>query len=367
MALEIGRRELLAGALAGMALGLGRARAAAGPVFAVCRVHPSAGAGIALVDREAGTTPGPALPDRGHGVCLRPGMQEAVVFARRPGCFAVAFEPTTGLVRHRFDTPEGRHFFGHGVFDPTGRYLVATENDVEHGTGVLGLYDAADGYRRIGELPSFGIGPHDLTLLPDGKTLAVANGGILTRPETGRTPLNLDSMAPSLAYVELAGGKLVAERRLPPELNRLSIRHLAQGAGGVVAAGLQWEGEAGELVPLVALDRGDGLRLLEAPAAELAPMVGYIGSVAFDSARTLLAASCPRGNRIAFWDVAAERFLRSVEIEDGCAVGPAGRPGTFLTATGTGLVAEIAASTGEVLPMGAPLPVAYDNHLTVLG
>ena len=128
---------------------------------------------------------------------------------------------------------------------PTGRILFATENDITRGQGVLGLYDAADGYRRIGELPAHGIGPHDIALLPDGRTLAVANGGILTLPETGRAMLNLDSMQPSLNLIEAASGRLVEAQRLAPELHQLSIRHLAQAPDGLIAAGHAVGGPAG--------------------------------------------------------------------------------------------------------------------------
>jgi uncharacterized protein len=276
------------------------------------------------------------------------------------------FEPRGGLVLRRFDTPPDRHFFGHGVFDPTGRFLFATENDVTGGQGVLGVYDAADKYRRLGELPAHGIGPHDVALLPDGRTLAVANGGILTRPETGRAKLNLDSMRPSLNYVEAESGRLLEERGLPHDLRQLSIRHLVQGAGGVVAAGMQWEGDPARLVPLVALDHGAGLVPLQAPPEALGAMAGYVGSVAFDRAGELVAASCPRGNRVAFWRAEDGRFLRTVEIADGCAVGPAGEPERFVVASGLGLVLEVDARTGAATPWGERAPVAYDNHLTVL-
>ena len=109
---------------------------------------------------------------------------------------------------------------------------------------MLGLYDAADGYRRVGEVDAAGIGPHDIALLPDGRTLAVANGGILTLPETGRAMLNVDSMQPSLNLIEAASGRLVDAQRLAPELHQLSIRHLAQAPDGLIAAGMQWEGPA---------------------------------------------------------------------------------------------------------------------------
>ena len=60
------------------------------------------------------------------------------------------------------------------------------------------MRDATDDYRQVGELPAHGVGPHEVVLMPDGKTLAVANGGIRTHPDRDRVPLNLDSMQPSL-------------------------------------------------------------------------------------------------------------------------------------------------------------------------
>lgn len=363
---RVPRRAALAGALGGtlafLALKACAARAAAGPLFVVCRVHPVAGSGVAGID-ATGHAATAELPGRGHGICLRPGTGEAVVFARRPGTFAAVFEPASGLVVRRFDTPPGRHFFGHGTFDAEGRLLFATENDPEGVRGVLGVYDAADGYRRLGELPTHGIGPHDVTFLPGG-TLVVANGGIHTRPETGRTKLNLATMRSGLAFLDPMSGRLLDERRLAPALRLLSLRHVDITKDGRMVAAMQWEGDPAQLVPLLALADGAGLRLLDAPPHELAEMAGYIGAVAFDRAGGTIAASCPRGDRVAFWD-ADGRFLRTIAITDTCAIGPAARPGRFLAANGVGLLAELDARRGTITPLGAPTPVAYDNHLAV--
>jgi hypothetical protein len=118
-------------------------------------------------------------------------------------------------------------------------------------------------------------------------------------------------------------------------------------------------------VPLVAIDRGDGLQPLTAPRTELERMAGYVGSVALDRRGEVLAASCPRGGCIAFWQVDG-RFLRTVEAPDGCAIGPAETPGRFIVATGVGAVLEIDSGSGVVVPLGDRMPVAYDNHLTML-
>src|SRR5690606_41790368 len=99
-------------------------------------------------------------------------------------------EPPTPL-----QAAQGRHFFGHGVFLPDGQRMVATENHYEAGYGVLGVYDTSPGgnFRRIGEFETGGIGPHEAVLLNDGRTVCVANGGILTHPDYGKLELNLRS------------------------------------------------------------------------------------------------------------------------------------------------------------------------------
>src|SRR5690606_31025455 len=135
-----------------------------------------------------------------------------------------------------------RHFFGHGVYTPSGHLLFATENDYAAGRGVLGVYDASEAgaYQRVAEFPTGGIGPHEVVLMPDGRTLCVANGGILTHPDYGKLELNLDSMRPSLSYVDARDGRLLEQVFLPEELHRLSLRHMALDASGCVWVGCQY-------------------------------------------------------------------------------------------------------------------------------
>jgi hypothetical protein len=143
---------------------------------------------------------------------------------RRPGSFALAFDIHDRREPVLFTTPANRHFYGHGVFSRDGRLLYATEHDNETRQGLIGVYNATAGFKRIGEMPTYGIGPHEVILLADGKTLAVANGGIETHIETGREKLNLDSMQPSLAFVDSTSGALIAQHKQSSELHKLSIR-----------------------------------------------------------------------------------------------------------------------------------------------
>ena len=245
---------------------------------------------------------------------------------------------------------------------------MTTENDYEAGRGVIGVRDALDGYRQIGELPSHGVGPHEATLMPDGQTLAIANGGVRTHPDYDRLELNLDSMSPSLTYLELASGRVVGEARLAQHLHQLSIRHVAVNAAGLVAVAMQYEGPRGDRVPLVGLHDGRGaIELLEAPGELNRRMRQYTGAIVFDAAGELLAVSCPRGNLFTFWEVAGRRLLHHVELADGCGVTPDAAPGAFIVSDARGEILRIEPRSGRqaAIPIADRLVTPWDNHLAI--
>ncbi|MGH6927369.1 MAG: DUF1513 domain-containing protein, partial [Dongiaceae bacterium] len=309
------------------------------------------------------------LPDRGHAVTLRPRSSEAIVFARRPGSFAVAFDTVDGASMMQLDSGEDRHFFGHGVFSADGRRLFSTENDIAGGQGVVGVRDAEDGYQRIREFPTYGTGPHDLAWLADGTTLVVANGGILTKPETGRAKLNRATMTPSLAYIDSRDGRLRREFRLAAELNQLSIRHLALAADDTVAIGMQFEGDTEALVPLVGVQRSDGeIALLSAPEPALRKMNNYCGDICLDSTGRTIAASSPRGNTICFWDLASTQFLGAVELTDACGLVALPDPDRFLITSGTGALYLVKGRHARVDTLVSDIDAAgrWDNHVTIV-
>ena len=310
------------------------------------------------------------LPGRGHSLAVRPDGRTAVLFARRPGRFALAVDLARGRVAAKFATPGDRHFYGHGVFSPGGRFLYASENDFQGGRGVIGIYDAGKGYERAGEIDSHGIGPHEIALLSDGATLVVANGGILTHPDLPRMKLNTATMAPSLCYVHRRDGRLLHERRLPSGLHQLGIRHLAVGRDDTVAVATQYEGPRGDLVPLVALHRPGTTASARLAPVEAAPgvwraMKQYCGSVCFDTDGRLLAVSAPRGNLVTFWDAAAGIHLSSARVPDGSGVAPGERPGEFLASSGHGGVAVVDAWSGRTTPLEGEFVRTrrWDNHL----
>ncbi len=156
----------------------------AGDLIAACR-RPDGTYSVVVLTLDGAVLRELPLEGRGHDIALDRASGQAVVFARRPGSFALAFDIQDRREPVLFTTPANRHFYGHGVFSRDGRLLYATEHDNETRAGLIGIYDATGGYKRIGEVPTYGIGPHEVILLADGKTLAVANGGIETHVESG--------------------------------------------------------------------------------------------------------------------------------------------------------------------------------------
>jgi len=348
------RRSFLAGLLAAASAPSLSWADAGSPAYLAAAKEPLGGYalfGLAASGQDVFRIP---LPDRGHAAAAHPHAPEAVAFARRPGTFALVIDCVSGRVTHRLDAPEGRHLYGHGAFIAAGDVLATPENAWETGEGRIGLWSRREGYRRIGEIASGGMGPHDILRLK-GDVLAVANGGIRTHPDRGREKLNLDTMRPNLAYLDADLGVLEVVE-LDADLHRNSIRHLAE-RDGTVAFAMQWQGELPDPAPLLGLHRrGAAPVLCTADLAEQMAMEGYAGSVAISS-EGRVGITSPRGARLHVFD-SDGRFVASHRQPDIC--GLAAGAGGFFATDGLG---HVLSERGGALALAATSARAWDNHL----
>lgn len=342
-------------ATAGAAATIGPAVARSRAAF-VLPFRDADGYAVAVLDEWGRPVFSERLPGRGHGTAISPDGRHAVVFARRPGRFAVVLDLESQRRVVSFETPEHRHFYGHGTFAADGRVLFATENDYERERGTLGLYDATQGFRRLGEWQTHGIGPHEAILLRGGRTIAVANGGILTHPDYPRQKLNLATMRPSLVYLDARTGALIERAAPPASMHRLSIRHLAQAKDGKVWWGAQFEGPASEQVPLFGTHRRS-TPLLPRPAAPAHHdrLARYVGSVAARRDADLVAVTSPRGGRLLLVNSQTGGVVEERVVDDICGVAPGDRG--FLASDGEGRLW----STGTLMTNTASR--AWDNHI----
>lgn len=364
MLLELDRRSFLRAAGGAFLLSLAQpARAeaeTADALFATAFGRRAGGFGVAVMSEAGAVLKAIDLPERGHDIVFDPVSRRSVVFARQPGTFAVVFDHAGRSEPQTIASAPGRHFFGHGAFSPDGRLLYATENDFDAARGTIGIYDAGGGFKRLGEFASGGVGPHEVLLSADGRTLAVANGGIETHPDYGRAELNLSTMKPSLAFIDRITGDVLETHELPSALHQLSIRHMDFDAAGTLWFGCQHRGPATEKPPLVGrARRGEGLSLLAMPEEPLFALRNYVGSVAANAAAGVVAVSSPQGNAFLVIEAATGKVVRSTTLTEVCGLAPDGAG--FLATTGMGAV---------VRPDGtqdAEPDYVWDNHILRLG
>lgn len=333
------------------------------------------GFGVVGIDADRHLVWQATMPERVHDIVVQPFNKDVqdhvprhvVVMGRRPSeCFWV-LDTATGQVQFAITAASDRHFYGHACYSLDGKFLYVTENDTVSLDGKIGVYDADKAYQKVGEFDSHGIGPHELIMHPDGDILAIANGGIMTE-QASREELNLDSMRPSLAYLNRHTGALLEQ--ITPEHNQMSIRHLAMHADGRVMIGIQFQGARHINVPLVLThQRGDSeFTPLTMPNNGWQRFHQYIASVAVDSASNILCVTTPIGGCSALFDLDTYQLIDSVNLPD-CA-GAAVNMGTqcgFIISDGQGKLTTIqAVDRTSVMTDSAPHKMSFDNHLQAL-
>ncbi|WP_293935970.1 DUF1513 domain-containing protein [Iodobacter sp.] len=305
-------------------------------------------------DKSFGSVAGAtvATPSRGHGI-IPVSASEAIVIARRPGYWMMRVNWQSGeIVRQLAAAPE-RHFFGHAVLSPDGKQLLASENNIQTGQGLIGIYHPAT-LQRLGELPSHGIGPHELIFI-DEQTLAIANGGILTLPQSGRNKLNLASMEPSIVLLDWPSGKKRSQHILPDP--SLSLRHLALAEDGTLGIAIQAESSTGSSVddaPLLAILKDGQFSL----AQTLPGLGGYAASIAAVGNQFIVSAL--EGNALALWDTNGRATQQYGLLRP---AGIAAWQGKALISTELGVITQLDPHNGKLTPLASYPNIKWDNHL----
>ncbi|WP_201605771.1 DUF1513 domain-containing protein [Psychrobacter immobilis] len=287
--------------------------------------------GVVGIDADRQIVWQTTMPERVHDIVVQPlpvnvseaqtqhnnveQRRDVVVMGRRPSERFWVLNTSNGQVQHAIKADVNRHFYGHACYSLDGSLLYVTENDTVSLAGKIGIYDANDAYKKVAEFDSYGIGPHELIMHPDSETLVIANGGIKTE-QASREELNLDTMRPSLVYLNRHDGTLLEQ--VTPEHNQMSVRHLAMHDDGTVMIGIQFQGEKHINVPLVLTHkRGDAsFTPLTMPNNQWQRFHQYIASVAVDSERNLLCVTTPIGGCAAIYDLHTRELIDDVNLPD---------------------------------------------------
>lgn len=327
-------------------------------------------------------------PFRGHGLAQTPAHPEQVImFARRPGIQGIRFNLTSGKIDGQFNSADNRHMHGHGCFSSDGQLLFCCEAEIKDvfgkpsGKGKITVRDAQS-LKLINEFDSYGIGPHEIALMPDGHTLVVANGGLLTQPESGRDILNLDSMRSTLSYIDSRNGKLISEHSLAE--SKASIRHLDVAQDGTVVMALQVQRQAmrdNKLTPLAAIHKPElhkpelhkpepnkssqAIKMLHAPESLTTKLNDYMGSVRVNNQHRIAAFTSPKGDLALFWHLDDLTLQGYHAFHDVCGLTVSLDNKYFVLSNSAGKIRQINASTLK-LEREKSLSFAqirWDNHM----
>lgn len=304
---------------------------------------------------------------RGHGLCQNPvNTEQVVMFARRPGNYGVRLNTSAGEVDGKFECADDRYMHGHGCFSADGKKIFSTESSISSGQGKIAIRDSKT-LELIGEFESYGIGPHEVKLMPDGFTLVVANGGLLTHPDSGRKVLNLDTMRSTLSYIDSRSGELISEHTVPEP--KASIRHLDVAADGTVAIALQVQRSAmnnSALTPLAAVHKpGEKIQLLQAPEKITSQLQDYMGSVAINNESRIAAFTSPKGNLALFWHLDDLTLQGYHAFHDVCGLTTSQDNKFFVLSNSAGKIRQVNARTLKENPNKRMHyhNVRWDNHM----
>lgn len=320
---------------------------------------------LLCADLQGHTLWSAALGFRGHETLIH--NDHALILARRPGTDLVLVRLGDGQVvaRHKIQSP--RHLYGHGLWMPDGEHILTVENDYDAGRGVVAVRD-----RQLDVVALFdsgGIGPHQLAWLEPGKTIVVANGGLLTHPAKPRQKLNKDNFVSNLTIIDVVSGELIGSVAGP--VPAASMRHLTVLADGRVFVGYQYEGSKLQTVPLVGVLDPRRMQIAhpEADDATWLKMQHYVASVAASPDGATALATCPRGHCVTVWDLNGMGHVCTHVVRDTAGVDWDARNARFALTSGVGFAGALAPHrllAADMLSLPAYRGWRWDNHVTIV-
>lgn len=322
----------------------------------------------------------------GHAAFGHPLKRNLIMIAEKAGQNCCELDLGSRSVARIITADAGRKFYGHGAYSADGSRLFLSEvSTADQGKGFITIRDH-ETLRVVGEVESFGLLPHDMHLIEDGKALLIANQG----KNPGSTP---EYLGGSVTIVELASGKL--RHKFPLEEKNVSAAHVAAFANGRIVVGAnsyieRHDDEARKVRELLnnpktyqegVLRRGEYEEYFAAPLYSgeingrlqnlsdpgLFAKMKYTLGLAVDDRRGIAAATHVFGNTISFWRVQAGELIGShtfpEERPNGVALLPGGTH--FAMTTSQDKLYFIDAETLKIdseMPMGVPLLAG--SHIT---
>jgi hypothetical protein len=294
------------------------------------------------------------VPTRAHALAREPDGSVLAV-ARRPGEWLLRWHPQADSVQWHWIDDDYR-LNGHVLLGRDGDSLLTTETDLQSGAGLLVRRDRSS-LVVTHRWPTQGQDPHAMLYLPHGDVL-VANGGIASRPETGRARVPGEPVDASLVAMSDSDGQRRQTWRLADKA--LSLRHLALHPGGQLAVAMQAHHDDRLL-----RDRAPVLAVLDSTQQQLVPVAGTGQVAGYGGDVTALGGhwfvSCPRADCVLRVAVTGSASVTRLALADACALAAAADQ-----AWGLAIGRHAGLQLGQAQATPSPLGATPDNHAVVL-
>lgn len=175
------------------------------------------------------------LPVNAHDIEVAPNRSIGVLCGFE-GAEHCSFDPDTlEMAGIAPSFREGWRGGGHAVYLAGGKTVIMSERSpkqqarggLEHLYGRLTIRDPET--LRIRESYStYGVDPHDIRLIENGKYIVAANYGSIISPKTGEHTVPRTVVEASITVIEVSSGKLVDKKKT--SRGRTELRHLAAGS-----------------------------------------------------------------------------------------------------------------------------------------
>jgi hypothetical protein len=222
-------------------------------------------------------------------------------------------------------TKQGRYFYGHGAYTRDGKKMYCTENDYKNGRSLIVVRET-ERFQVIDEFEQGLNSPHDMCFLNDGKTLAIANGGIkeylgsnnhvITTPDRLISSLTLVDAETKKTKLQIVGD------------DHYSIRHLYKSPGGELAFISIYKGieEDDKLkpksyphIPMVGiLYPNNEIVYMEMIPRVIELMKFHTLSVILSVKHQFIAVSTFKGGVVTFWNSKNGKFLKTMTLAAPC-------------------------------------------------
>jgi uncharacterized protein len=200
----------------------------------------------------------------------------------------------------RVESTKGRKFYGHGCYSVAGDQIFATEAGERE--ACVSVRDAKTG-AYLKEMPTYASSPHEVLLVDQGKTLAVANSGL---PDVAGSA--------KVTFVDIESSKLKESYEI--DHPNFSCQHLLVTDSGLIIAALN-STTGKPLTHAIAVgERGKDKKLtpIEIPAAALEKIQIQVLSLSYHEPSGVLAATCMPGNSVTLWDLKNHKYIKSIDM-----------------------------------------------------